>query len=131
MSKINLIHFEVLNDLLLLQWDNKSENALPLKPLRDNCPCAHCSGETDVFGNIYKGPPQIMKEESYQITGIQSIGHYAIRPFWRDGHSDGIYSFDFLKKLLPILFSYLDFGNSAIPSLSSDIFNSDPEHNIP
>ena len=67
MSKINLIHFEVLNDLLLLQWDNKSENALPLKPLRDNCPCAHCSGETDVFGNIYKGPPQTMKEESYQI----------------------------------------------------------------
>ena len=99
MSKINLIHFEVLNDLLLLQWDNKSENALPLKPIRDNCPCAHCSGETDVFGNIYEGPPQIMREESYQIRGIQSIGHYAIRPFWGDGHSDGIYSFDFLKKL--------------------------------
>ena len=72
MSTINLIHFEVLNDLLLLQWDDNSENALPLKSMRDNCPCAHCSGETDVFGNIYKGPPQIMKEESYQVTGIQS-----------------------------------------------------------
>ena len=40
-----------------------------------------------------------MKKESYQLTGIQSIVHYAIRPFWRDGHSDGIYSFEFLKKL--------------------------------
>ena len=99
MSTITLIHFEVLNDLLLLQWDDNSENALPLKSIRDNCPCAHCSGETDVFGNIYKGPPQIMKEESYQVTGIQSIGHYAIRPFWKDGHSDVIFSFEFLKKL--------------------------------
>ena len=64
MSKINLIHFEVLNDLLLLQWDNKSENALPLKPLRDNCPCAHCAGETDIFGNIYvalENPGRIVK----------------------------------------------------------------------
>ena len=103
MPTINLIHFEVLNDLLLLQWDDNSENALPLKSIRDNCPCAHCSGETDVFGNIYKGPTQIMKEESYQITGIQSIGHYAIRPFWKDGHSDGIYSFEFLKKLCETL----------------------------
>ena len=103
MSEINLIHFEVLNDLLLLQWDDNSENALPLKSIRENCPCAHCSGETDVFGNIYKGPTQIMKEESYQITGIQSIGHYAIRPFWKDGHSDGIYSFEFLKKLCEII----------------------------
>ena len=103
MPTINLIHFEVLNDLLLLQWDNNSENALPLKSMRDNCPCAHCSGETDVFGNIYKGPTQIMKEESYQITGIQSIGHYAIRPFWKDGHSDGIYSLEFLNKLCETL----------------------------
>ena len=36
MSKLTLIHYEILNDLLLLQWDNNSENALPLKPIRDN-----------------------------------------------------------------------------------------------
>ena len=67
MSNITLIHYEILNDLLLLKWEDKSENALPLKSIRDNCPCAHCSGETDVFGNIYKGPPQIMKEESLKL----------------------------------------------------------------
>ena len=99
MSNITLIHYEILNDLLLLKWNDNSENALPLKSIRDNCPCAHCSGETDVFGNIYKGPPQIMKEESYQLTGIQPIGDYAIRPFWKDKHADGIFSFEFLKKL--------------------------------
>ena len=99
MSNTQLSHHEVLNDLLLLQWDDGSENALPLKPMRDNCPCAHCAGETDIFGNIYKGPPQIMNEQSYLITGIQPVGYYAIRPFWEDGHSDGIYSYKFLKKL--------------------------------
>ena len=81
MSNTQLSHHEVLNDLLLLQWEDGSENALPLKPMRDNCPCAHCAGETDIFGNIYKGPPQIMNEQSYLITGIQPVGYYAIRPF--------------------------------------------------
>ena len=99
MSKIELKEYEALNDLLLLQWGDGSENALPLKSLRDNCPCANCAGETDVFGNIYKGPEKVLTEESYVITGIQPIGYYAIRPFWKDGHHDGIYSFEFLKEL--------------------------------
>ena len=99
MSDIQLNEYEVLNDLLLLQWGDGSENVLPLKSLRDNCPCANCAGETDVFGNIYKGPPQIMNEKSYHIKGFQPVGYYAIRPFWKDGHSDGIYSYEYLKKL--------------------------------
>ena len=44
MSNTQLSHHEVLNYLLLLQWDDGSENVLPLKPMRDNCPCAHCAG---------------------------------------------------------------------------------------
>ena len=32
---------------------------------------------------------------------------------------------------MPIFFSYLDFNNSVIPSLSSDKFNSDSEQSIP
>ena len=87
---------------LAVLWDDGSEIFVEYKILRNACPCAYCSGETDVFGNVYKGPPQKMKEESYQITGIRSIGYYAIQPFWKDGHHDGIYSFQFLKKLSEI-----------------------------
>ena len=47
MSEIRLNEYEVLNDLLLLQWGDGSEIALPLISLRDNCPCANCA-ETDV-----------------------------------------------------------------------------------
>ena len=99
MNTIKLLHYELVNDLLLLKWDDGKEDFLSLKSMRDNCPCANCSGETDVFGNIYKGPPQIMNEKSYRIKGFQPVGYYAIRPFWEDGHSDGIYSYEYLKKL--------------------------------
>ena len=96
---MQLKEYETLNNLLLLQWDDETDNALPLKSIRDNCPCANCAGETDVFGNIYKGPAQIMNEKSYLVSGIQPVGYYAIRPFWKDGHSDGIFSFEYLQKL--------------------------------
>jgi len=102
-NNIQLSHHEVLNEFLLLQWSDDSESIIPLKSMRDNCPCANCSGETDVFGNIYKGPPQSMNSESYKLKGIHPVGHYAIRPFWYDGHSDGIYPFDFLIQLCSTL----------------------------
>ena len=48
-----LIHHETVNDLLLLKWEDGLEAVLELKTLREHCPCAHCAGEKDVFGNIY------------------------------------------------------------------------------
>jgi DUF971 family protein len=42
-------------------------------------------------------------ENAYIITGIQPVGYYAIRPFWKDGHSTGIYPFELLKKLCKVL----------------------------
>ena len=99
MRNIKLKYHEVLNDLLLFKWDDSTEDVLKLKLMRSNCPCANCAGEKDVFGNIYKGPEQKLKEDSFIITGIQPVGYYAIRPFWKDGHHSGIYSFEHLKNL--------------------------------
>ena len=99
MEPLKLEYHEIVNDLILFKWNDGHENFLKLKILRKNCPCANCEGETDVFGNLYKGPEQILKKESYIITGIQPIGYYAIRPFWKDGHHSGIFSFTLLKSL--------------------------------
>ena len=66
MKNIQLKYHEIVNDLLLLRWSDNTENILSLKSMRDNCPCANCSGETDVFGNVYKGPPQSMNS-SYKL----------------------------------------------------------------
>lgn len=91
--------WEVVNDLLAIAWNDGTESYLSLQRMRDNCPCAHCAGETDVLGNIYKGPPQKRTPASYQLRGIIPVGHYAIRPAWADGHTDGIYGFELLKGL--------------------------------
>lgn len=99
MASLQLKSHEIVNEFLLIQWEDGSDDAILLQSLRDNCPCANCAGEKDVFGNIYKGPPQQMTESSYQISGIQPVGYYAIRPFWKDGHHAGIFAFDLLKAI--------------------------------
>ncbi len=97
--ELKLTSYEIVNDLLLIQWGDGSESVIPLNRLRDNCPCANCVGETDVFGTVYKGPPQKKTPASYQVAGIETVGYYAIKPTWGDGHASGIYSLDLLKKM--------------------------------
>ena len=98
MDGIQLTYHEIVNDLLLLQWSDGSEHALPIAQLRDNCPCASCAGEKDVFGNTYAGISQ-KTDKNIKITKYSLIGNYGVRFFFSDNHSDGIYTFDFLKKL--------------------------------
>ena len=94
-----------INDLLLMdleiaiKWSDDVESYILLKTLRDNCPCAYCSGETDAFGNVYKGPEKKLGESAYRAIKIENVGHYAIRIFWEDHHSDGLYTFKMLRKL--------------------------------
>ena len=45
----------VIENNIAIKWEDQSESYLSNKELRDKCPCANCSGESDVFGNIYKG----------------------------------------------------------------------------
>ena len=94
-----------INDILLMdselavKWNDDRESFILLKTLRDHCPCAHCSGEKDVFGTVYKGPGNNLGELAYRATNIEKIGHYALRIFWGDKHSDGLYTYNMLRKL--------------------------------
>lgn len=94
-----------INDVILIeaelaiQWNDEEQTYIQLKLLRDKCPCAFCSGEKDVLGNIYKGPKQDLKEISYMVVKWEKVGHYALRLFWKDGHADGLYTFEMLRKL--------------------------------
>ena len=40
---------------LAIGWNDGKDSFIDYKTLRDQCPCANCSGESDVFGNLYKG----------------------------------------------------------------------------
>ena len=88
-----------LDSEIAIKWSDGTEKYIKNIRLRDNCPCANCSGEKDIFGNIYIGKKKKLNEISYQISKITKIGHYAIRIYWMDNHSEGLYTFELIKKL--------------------------------
>ena len=84
---------------LAIVWDDRREDYYPLETLRRACPCAMCKGEKDILGNLYKGPERPLTARSFQVTGRRLVGGYALQIDWADGHNDGIYSFETLRKL--------------------------------
>ena len=84
---------------LAVKWSDETESFIDLKLLRDNCPCAFCSGEKDVLGNVYKGTKKELGGMADEAVNFEKIGHYAVRIFWGDRHSDGLFTYDLLRKL--------------------------------
>jgi len=84
---------------LAVKWDDGTENFIPLEKLRRACPCAGCKGEMDVMGNLYRGPEQPLTPRSFQLVRLAQVGGYALQPHWADGHSTGLYSFDYLRSV--------------------------------
>jgi DUF971 family protein len=84
---------------LAIKWDDGRESFVSLEKLRRACPCAGCKGETDVMGNLYRGPEKELVAASFDLTGIAYVGGYAVQPRWADGHSTGLFSFDYLRNL--------------------------------
>ena len=84
---------------LAVKWSDKTESFINLKTLRDKCPCAFCSGEKDVLGNVYKGLKKELSGIAYEAVNFEKIGHYAVRIFWGDRHSDRLFTYEMLRKL--------------------------------
>lgn len=84
---------------LAIKWDDGSENFISLEKLRRACPCAGCKGEVDVMGNLYKNPERPLSQSAFQLLRVESVGTYAAQPVWADGHTTGIYSFEYLKRV--------------------------------
>ena len=84
---------------LAIKWDDGGENFIPLEKLRRGCPCAGCKGETDILGNVYKNSEKALTPKAFELVRIVGVGGYAVQPVWADGHSTGIYSFDYLKRV--------------------------------
>lgn len=40
-----------------------------------------------------------MFKPSLKMNSVEAVGQYAIRIYWNDGHSSGIYSFDHLRSI--------------------------------
>lgn len=84
---------------LAIKWEDGGESFVSLEKLRRHCPCAGCKGETDIMGNVYKTPEKPLDPRAFQLVRLANVGTYAVQPFWADGHSTGIYSFDYLRNV--------------------------------
>lgn len=88
---------------LEIQWNDGQVCQYPLSHLREACPCVECRGGHQYMGPAYD-PDNLLElkpKRSYKITGLDMVGNYAIQPTWDDGHSTGIYAWDYLRRLCP------------------------------
>ena len=90
---------QLIGNALAIKWPDGSEDFIPLDILRRCCPCAGCKGEVDILGNVYRNPEKPLTPRAFELVRLEPVGGYAIQPVWADGHSSGIYSFDYLKRV--------------------------------
>jgi DUF971 family protein len=93
-----LIQQAVVGEELALAFDDGTECFLPLELLRRGCPCAACQGEPDALGRVIRPVPSI-GEQGFKLRRVERVGGYALQLFWADGHSTGIYTFEYLRRL--------------------------------
>ena len=87
---------------LLIEWDNGMDCEYSLSYLRAECPCAECRGTHEADDqaepkSMFELP--IVNPTATILDRIEKVGNYAIQLCWEDGHTHGIYSWDYLRSL--------------------------------
>jgi len=89
---------QIIGKELAIAWSDGVESYFDLERLRRACPCAVCGGEPDVMGKVIR-PNNEYTPASFELRGYDFVGGYGLQLRWQDGHSTGIYSFDYLRRL--------------------------------
>lgn len=104
-TEINLNKRDADVPFLEIVWQDGRTCRYPLPQLREACPCVECRGGHQYMG-LQHAPDNLLELElkparSYTIDSIQTVGNYAVQPIWTDGHSTGIYTWEYLRHLCP------------------------------
>ena len=97
-ERLQPLNVAVIGTEIAIAWSDGRESFLPLQKFRESCPCAACCGEPDAPGRVVL-PEVRHTPASFELRGWQLIGGYALQPAWGDGHSTGLYSFPYLRRL--------------------------------
>jgi DUF971 family protein len=90
---------------LEIDWADGHRSAWSFAWLRDACPCATCDGERKQEGRKpgqHKPAPAALLPLYAPLpkpASAHAVGHYAIQFDWLDGHSGGIYTWEYLRRL--------------------------------
>jgi DUF971 family protein len=82
---------------LTVRWADGHESVFPARTLRGLCPCAQCVSETT--GQRLTFEEHVRPDVA--IAAARMVGNYALHFDWSDGHTTGIYSFDYLRRICP------------------------------
>jgi DUF971 family protein len=87
------INYITARGIVRITWEDNHVGEYPEAYLRGYCPCALCQG--------HGAQRRFIEVPDAKLTAISPVGNYAIEVRWHDGHSTGIYTFDYLRTLCP------------------------------
>lgn len=97
-----MIVHTIEQDRMTVEWlPDRHRSILPVRLLRRACPCATCRVERD---KAAANPLHVVKapmDSHYEIEDLGPVGRYAVNFVFSDGHSSGIYAWDYLRALCP------------------------------
>lgn len=79
---------------LAAEFDDGASGRVGYKRLREESPSAEVQGH----GRGPK-PPQAPVPEDIRVLKAEPVGRYALRLFFSDGHSSGLYTWDLIRAL--------------------------------
>jgi DUF971 family protein len=100
-------------------WSDGHASHYDFAYLRENCPCAMCNDERQKKEERQKNDERLKKENPHGTPPLLSspvlpmfkpklsakaahaVGNYALQIDFNDGHTTGIYSFDYLRTICP------------------------------
>lgn len=80
---------------LRIEWRDGVASEFVPRYLRLLCPCAGC---VDEMTGVRTLEPRHVDEHVYP-TAIHYVGRYGLQLVWSDGHSTGIYTFEYLREI--------------------------------
>jgi DUF971 family protein len=93
------------NKGLEIDWADGHRSAWSFAWLREACPCATSNEQRKLEGREPGQPPRKpaavlpMYTPPPRPASAHAVGRYALQFNWQDGHSGGIYSWDYLRRV--------------------------------
>ncbi len=92
------LNIQLIGQEIAIQWDDGVESYFSFEKLRAASPSASNLGERDILGVRHGGDgPKAFP--GVKVLGWETVGNYALRFDFSDGHRTGLYSYDYLRAL--------------------------------
>jgi DUF971 family protein len=81
--------------ILELIWTPEDVSRIPLRLVRQSCPCAVCVDE--FTGKQLLNPESVPVDITIHEAGLS--GNYAMKIRWSDSHDSGLFTWDHLRRI--------------------------------